>query len=187
MEDAVAVSLSQIHETGQALHKEYVNTWQDKMTTIVERIDAVWDTYHELSLKLLTQQLRGSGTRTRLEPNGNGNTPIPKRDWQSYLKNVENKKELSSFVSKQLVKNYMNGKLFLSTEAEMVLSNKPFDVSALQPCNYAEADTHIILYLAHASSQGHAFVRTVDSDIVVIAIAFFFSACLFSTLDWLWL
>ena len=56
-----------------------------------------------------------------------------------------------------------------------MLSNKPFDVSALQPCNHAEADMRIILHLAHASSQGHdkAFVRTVDSDIVVLAIAFY--------------
>ena len=72
-------------------------------------------------------------------------------------------------------KTDMDGILLISTESEKVLSNKPFDVSALQPCNHAEADTSIILHLAHASSQGHdkAFVRTVDSDIVVLAIAFY--------------
>ena len=32
MDDAVAVSLSKIHEVGQALHKEYVNTRLDKVT-----------------------------------------------------------------------------------------------------------------------------------------------------------
>ena len=43
------------------------------------------------------------------------------------------------------------------------------------PCNHAEDDTMIILHLAHAVGQGHtrAYVRTVDSDIVVLAIAFF--------------
>ena len=89
--------------------------------------------------------------------------------------NVENKKELFSFVRKQLAKTDMDGILLISTESEKVLSNKPFDVSALQPCNHAEADTRIILHLAHASSQGHdkVFVRTVDSDIVVLAIAFY--------------
>ena len=142
-----------------------------EMTTTVQRIDAVWDTYPEQNLKSQIQQRRGSSTRTRLEPDGDGSTPIPKRDWQSYLKNVENKKELFSFVSKELVKTDMDGILLISTESEKVLSNKPFDVSALQHCNHAEADTH----LAHASSQGHdkAFVRTVDSDIVVLAIAFY--------------
>ena len=75
----------------------------------------------------------------------------------------------------QYNKTDMDGILLISTESEKVLSNKPFDVSALQPCNNAEADTSIILHLAHASSQGHdkAFVRTVDSDIVVLAIAFY--------------
>ena len=57
-----------------------------QMSTTVQRIDAVWDTYPEQNLKSQTQQRRGSGTRTRLEPDGDGNTPIPKRDWQSYLK-----------------------------------------------------------------------------------------------------
>ena len=32
MDDAVAVSLSKIHEVGQVLHKEYVNTRLDKVT-----------------------------------------------------------------------------------------------------------------------------------------------------------
>ena len=69
----------------------------------------------------------------------------------------------------------MDGILLISTESEKVLSNKPLDVSALQPGNHAEADTRIILHLSHASSQGHdkAFVRTVDSDVVVPAIAFY--------------
>ena len=135
----------------------------------------IWDTYPEQNLKSQTQQRRGSGTHTRLEPGGDGSTPIPKRDWQSYMKIVENKKELFSFVSKQLAKTDMDGILLISTEFEKVLSNKPFDVSALQPCNHSEADTRIILHLAHTSSQGHAkvFVRTVDSDIVVLAIAFY--------------
>ena len=146
-----------------------------QMTTTVQRIDAVWDTYPEQNLKSQTQQRRGSVARTRLEPDEDGSKPIPKRDWQSYLKNVENKKELFSFVSKQLAKTDKDGILLISTESEKVLSNKPFDVSALQPCNHAEADTRIILQLDHASSQGHdkAFVRTVDSDIVVLVIAFY--------------
>ena len=91
------------------------------------------------------------------------------------MKIFENKKELFSFVSKQLAKTDMDGILLISTESKKVLSNKPFDVSALQPCNHAEADTRIILHVAHASSQGHdkVCVRTVDSDIVVLTIAFY--------------
>ena len=136
-----------------------------QMTTTVQRIDTVWDTYPEQNLKSQIQQRRGSGTRTRLEPDGDGSTPIPKR---------ENKKELFSIVSKQLDKTDMDGILLISNESEKVLSNKPFDVSALQPYNHAEADTCIIQHLAHAL-QGHdkAFARTVDSHFVVLAIAFY--------------
>ena len=176
----MAAVIHMVPPTRAATFMEYVNLHivpflKAQLTTVVERIDAVWDTYPEQSLKYMTQQRRGSGPRTRLQADGDGSTPIPKKDWQSYLKNEENKKELFSFVSKQLVKADMGGKLLLSTESEMVLSNKPFDMSALQSCNHAEADTRIILHLMHASSQGHekAFIRTVDSDIVVLAVAFF--------------
>ena len=69
----------------------------------------------------------------------------------------------------------MGGKLLLSTKVESVLSNRPCDLSALQPCNHSEADTRIFLHLQHAVAQGHqtAYVRTVDSDVVVLAIRFF--------------
>ena len=135
---------------------------KSQVTTAVQRIDAIWDTYPEQNLKSLAQQRRGSGARTLLKPDGDGNTPIPKREWQSYLKNVENKQELFSFISKQLAKTDFDGKLLLSTEFEKVLSNKPFNVSAIQPCIHAEADTRIILHLAHASTLGNdkAFVRS---------------------------
>ena len=67
------------------------------------------------------------------------------------------------------------GKLLLTTRFETVLSNMPCDVTKLQKCNHSEADTRILLHLAHASEQGHttAFVRTVDSDVVILAIRFF--------------
>ena len=65
--------------------------------------------------------------------------------------------------------------LLLSTYFDSVLTNRNFDVSGLQPCNQAEADTLILLHLANAAVHGHskAYVRTVDSDIVVLALRFF--------------
>ena len=66
----------------------------------------------------------------------------------------------------------MGGKLLLSTRFETVLSNRPCDVRTLQPFNHSEADTRILLPLAHAAEHGHtkAYVRTVDSDVVVLAV-----------------
>ena len=55
-----------------------------------------------------------------------------------------------------------------------MLTNRNFDVSGLQPCNQAEANTQILLHLANAAMHGHskAYVRTVDSDIVVLVLRF---------------
>ena len=63
----------------------------------------------------------------------------------------------------------------LTTNADLVLSNKPTDMTALSPCQQEEADTRMMLHLYHAAGQGHskAFLRTVDSDVVVLAINIF--------------
>ena len=63
----------------------------------------------------------------------------------------------------------------LATKADMVLSNKPADLSDLSPCRQEEADTRMMLHLRHAADQGHtkAYLRTVDSDVVVLATHFF--------------
>ena len=75
----------------------------------------------------------------------------------------------------KISKNDMRGKLLLTTRFETVLSNMPCDVTKLQQCNHSEADTRILLHLAHAAEQGHttAYVRTVSSDVVILAIRFF--------------
>ena len=146
---------------------------ESQLTPTVSRVDAIWDKYPDANLKSLTHQRRGTGPRTRL---GDGNTRIPKHDWNSkFLKNKDNKKELFVFLSEQIVKNDFGGKLLLSTKFDSVLSNRPCEVSALQPCNHSEADTRIFLHLAHAVAQGHkkASIHNVDSDVVVLAIRFF--------------
>ena len=148
---------------------------ESQITPTITRIDAVWDTYPDENLKTLTHNRRGLGPRTRI---CDGNTRIPKHEWNSgFLKNTDNKKDLFSFFCKQLVKQNFGGRLLISTNLQGVLSNIRAAVSGLQPCNHTEADTKIILHLAHAASQGHqmALVRTVDSDVVILAIHWFAS------------
>ena len=119
-----------------------------QITPTVERIDAIWNNYPEGNLKSLTHQCRGTGLRTKI---GDGYIQIPKHEWNSgFLKNKENKKELFSFLSEEIVMKYLGGKLLLSTKCERVLSNRPCDVSALEPCNHSEADTMIFRHIAHA-------------------------------------
>ena len=49
----------------------------------------------------------------------------------------------------------------------------------IMPCNHQEADSRIFLHLSHAAQQGlsKAFIRTVDSVIVIIAVGHFGSLC----------
>jgi hypothetical protein len=147
-----------------------------QMKNTTQRIDAVWDNYpEENNFKALTKQRRGNGPRTRVV---DGRIPISKREWNSgFLKNVENKKELFSFISTQISKIDMDGKLLLSTHFETVLANRDCDLTTLQPFNHSETDTRILLHLAHAVQQGHtaAYVRTVNSDVVVLTVRFFYT------------
>ena len=93
---------------------------------------------------------------------------------QSYM--TEN---MSYFGS--LVKSFSGTQLICITSSSQqmltlhVLSNKPTDMTALSPCQQEEADTRMMLHLYHAAGQGHSevFLRTVDSDVVVLAINIF--------------
>ena len=69
----------------------------------------------------------------------------------------------------------MHGRMLVSIKLENVISNRSCDLTGLQPCNHSEADTRIFLHLAHAAAKDHrtAYIRTVDSDVVVLAIRFF--------------
>ena len=175
----MAAIIHMVRPTRAKTFSEYV-TFQivpflvSQVTNDTQRMDAVWDSYPpEDNLKAHAQQRRGNGPRTRV---GDGSTPIPKSEWNSgFLKNEDNKKELFSFISRDICKSDINGTLLLSTYIDGVLTNRNFDVSGLQPCNQAEADTRVLLHLANAAVQGHskAYVPTVDSDIVVLALRFF--------------
>ena len=148
------------------------------MKDCTTRVDAVWDTYRETSLKSQARTKRGGGAsrRTRVSHN----IPMPKGvQWQLFLKDAQNKDELFQFVSLELQRITANSRYhLLTTKADVVLSNIPADLSDLSPCEQEEADTRMMLHLRHAADQGQhlrqkAYLRTVDSDVVVLSIHFF--------------
>ena len=148
---------------------------ESQITQKTTRVDAVWDTYKDDSLKSQTRTKRGEtgGRRTRVS----AKIPIPKgTEWQKFLTESHNKDELYQFLSEELEKNTTGASYHLfTTKADLVLSNRPADLTGLSPCLQEEADTRIMLHLNHAAKQGHtnAYIRTVDTDVVVIAISFF--------------
>ena len=160
---------------GEYTQMQLLPYMQSQMTENTPRVDAIWDTYQEASLKSQTRAKRGetSCRRTRVS----AKIPIPKGDeWQKFLKDNQNKDELFQCIGRELQRSTVESTdHLLTTNADIVLSNKATDITALSPCQQEEADTRMMLHLRHATMQGHteAYVRTVDSDVFVLTINIF--------------
>ena len=66
----------------------------------------------------------------------------------------------------------------MATHLEEVLSNNfDADLSALQPCNHEEADTRLLLHALGASKSEfkRLLIVTVDTDVVVLVLCYFFN------------
>ena len=132
----------------------------------------VWDVYLPDSLKGTTRQKRGKGVRRRVSPS----TTIPK-SWKDFIRVDDNKTELFKFLAQHVTCLTVNeGKVLYATSAQDVLSSTCLaELSNLTPCSQEEADTRLILHAADAVAQGkrRVSVRTVDTDVVVLAATFF--------------
>ena len=132
----------------------------------VSRIDLVWDVYRADSLKSCMRDSRGQGKRKRVTPE----TVIP-QNWSSFLRVDANKTELFNYLA-QCVIAIETDKLIVTTRGSIVLSNHAFDQSSLSLCTHEEADTRMMVHLVHAAqSNKRVMLRTVDTDVVVLAVA----------------
>ncbi|KAL8616927.1 hypothetical protein ACOMHN_041846 [Nucella lapillus] len=126
---------------------------EGQMTTNTLRIDLIWDTYSETSLKSQTREKRSqqAGRRTRVA----AQIPIPKgAQWATFLEDAENKDELFRFVSEELHNLAANKDYHLiTTKDDCVLTNMEIDTSTLCPCSHEEADTRMMLHLCHAADE----------------------------------
>ena len=64
--------------------------------------------------------------------------------------------------------------MYAATDGNDVLcSMAQIDLTGLAPCSHKEADTRLFLHVADAVKKGYSkfLVRTVDTDVVVVAIA----------------
>ena len=77
----------------------------------------------------------------------------------------ENKTELFAFLAIRIV--------FPDFGQQVLCNPPPGDVSSLSPCNHEEADRRMMVHVADAVQKGltKVLLRTVDTDVVVIAIA----------------
>ena len=132
----------------------------------------VWDVYLPDSLKGTTRQKRGKGFRRRVSPS----ITIPK-SWKDFLRVDDNKTELFKFLAQHVTCLTVDeAKVLFATSAQNVLSSTcQAELSNLTPCSQEEADTRLILHAADAVAQSkrRVSVRTVDTDVVVLAATFF--------------
>ena len=92
-------------------------------------------------------------------------------NWQTFLRIDENKTELFPFLATRAA-GIDTTKQVLTTHHVVVLCTNQQDISSLAPCTHAKADTRMLLYLEDAVYQGlsKVSIRTVDTDVVVLAI-----------------
>lgn len=125
----------------------------------------------QCSLKATARSKRGKGIRRRVKPD----TKIP-GNWVAFLRVDENKQELFHFLTDQLATTDLGLGQVIWTKGDSVVCNgRREDTSDLLPCNHKEADTRLVLHAADAAKCGFekVMLRTVDSDVVVLAIATF--------------
>ena len=136
-----------------------------KQLEIVQRVDVVWDVYLEDTLKSTARERRGTGTRRRVT----SSSRLPK-NWKSFLHVSANKTELFLFLAKELQSIEIEGKEVHTTYGEFVLSSPPTE---MMECSHEEADTRLVLHAYHASQCGYRkiLIRTVDTDVLVLAVA----------------
>ena len=135
------------------------------------RVDLVWDRYIEGSLKSTARAKRGKGIRRRVD----ARALIPS-NWQDFLRVEGNKTDLFKFLSRALMQSSIpEEKQLVVTDGESVMCMPALDESdlvSISPCSHEEADTRMLLHAKHAAHHGHnkILVRTVDTDVVVLAV-----------------
>lgn len=132
------------------------------------RVDIVWDEYRTKTIKQSTRDKRGKGTRQRVS----GAAKVP-TNWQNFLGDAENKKELFAFLSTKIMEvQFHDDKCVYITSGDQVLVTG--DGPPMGQCNHEEADTRVLVHLLHAlqcSSLG--MVHTGDTDVIVILLSNF--------------
>ncbi|CAG2233639.1 unnamed protein product [Mytilus edulis] len=122
------------------------------------------------SLKASNRGKRGKGIRRRVQ----ADSTIP-GNWESFLRIDDNKTELFAYLAEQLLTLTPSVQTtVVSTKGSKVVCNKPDKNNGnLSLCNHEAADTRTLLHVGIAVKSGmqKIMIRTVDTDVVVIAVS----------------
>jgi len=142
-----------------------------------KRIDVVFDTYKENSIKNSERLLRGEETGHHLQ--SIASTQIV-RQWRNFLSRASNKTSVIAFMVSEWKGTQHRGKLGEKTlyattgeECFKITSDGCIQVASLQ-CNQEEADTRLLLHAAHAAKDGFqaVVICSEDTDVFKMLLAF---------------
>ena len=144
--------------------------WMCQKLVSTNRLDIVWDRYITESLKESTREKRGTGVRTKVS----GQAKFPGK-FKDFLLLSNNKKELFDFLTQRISKqSYPDDKIVTVTNEKSVLC---INLSpGMTNSDHEEADTRLCLHLENSLQHGatKVYVRTVDTDVMVILVSIFF-------------
>jgi len=132
-----------------------------------KRVDIVFDVYLKNSIKGSTREKRGIGYRVEVS----NQAFLPSQcSWSNFLRKGENKSTLFRMIANALITSITADIVtIVVTAGDVALCNTDLlDVSDISPCDHEEADTRMFLHVLHA--QSNAIIKTVDTDVVIIAI-----------------
>eukprot|EP00794_Sanderia_malayensis_P002124 gene2124-2410_t len=158
----------------QDYSEDQFKTYISHVLSQVERVDIIWDIYIPNSLMERARRKRGQGIRRKVTPTG-----FMPKNWQSFLPCDENKDKLFQYLSMLITSQEIEDKLVVSNYGEIVLSNSSIRWDEMAPGNHEEADTRLLLHVAHTGKEfSSIMIKTVDSDIVVLALSVFEQLCI---------
>lgn len=107
----------------------------------------MWDQYRSKSIKSSAREKRGKGTRQRVT----GSAKVP-GNWQNFLLNNENKKELFSFLATSIMQmHFQDGKQVYITSGDQVINaGNGHHMGRCIHEDFEEADTRVLVHLLHA-------------------------------------
>ena len=109
-----------------------------KSELIKVRVDLVFDTYRENSLKSTARAKRGEGIRRKVESNFE-----PPKKWRLFLRINDNKAELFRFLSKSAIPAASGDMNVFCAFDDTVICNKEYDLNMVAPCSQEEVDTRL--------------------------------------------
>ena len=142
-----------------------------------KRIDVVFDTYQENSIKNSELSVRGEETRHQLQSITSAQIV---RQWRTFLSRIVNKNALITFLVNEWKKalyreKLQNGKILYVTvddKCYKITSRGSVEISALQ-CHQEEADGRLLLHAVHAARECEAVVIcSEDTDVFIMCLAF---------------